>query len=196
MIATLPRQRINRDLIIQSGILPAGSQLIQDFNWLKIVDTKKAMCESISGVRLPVMRCTGVFQRADEKNANGRVYPFRILEEAIGRLQPAIKARSVMGEFDHPPDAKIHMDRVSHLITKLYMDNKTVMGQIEVINDDRMPCGSMLACLLDRKVQVGISSRGVGDMELVMHEGEDAYLVQEGFEFINSIELGMWPSEQ
>jgi len=83
-------------------------------------------------------------------------------------------------------DAKIHLDRISHLLTRLWMENKTktVYGELEVINDDRCPCGSMLSCLLDRGIQVGISSRGVGDMELVEADGEEAYQVQEGFEFI------------
>ena len=38
-----------------------------------------------------------------------------------------------MGEFDHPPDAKIHLDRVSHLITKLWMEGNKVMGTAEVL---------------------------------------------------------------
>ena len=81
-------------------------------------------------------------------------------------------------------DAKIHMDRASHLITKLWMEGKTVYGKIEVINDDRCPCGSMFACYIDREIQVGISSRGVGDMEVSMNEGEESYMVQPGFKFI------------
>jgi hypothetical protein len=81
-------------------------------------------------------------------------------------------------------DAKIHMERVSHLITKLWIENKTVYGQIEVINDSRCPCGSMLSCYIDRGIQIGISSRGVGDMEVTMNEGEESYTVQPGFKFI------------
>ena len=81
-------------------------------------------------------------------------------------------------------DAKIHMDRASHIITKLWMEGKIVYGRIEVINDDRSPCGSLLSCYIDRKIQVGVSSRGVGDMEIVMHEGEDCYEVQPGYAII------------
>jgi hypothetical protein len=182
MIATLPL--VNRDYIAQTGVIPEGFQFIQDSRPLQVIDMKKVLAESASGSKVPVMRCTGVFQRADERNANGRVYPHDILKEAVGKLQPIIKERRVMGEFDHPPDAKIHLDRVSHLITKLWMEGKTVMGEIEVLNDTRMPYGSQLACLLERKVQIGISSRGVGDMEIVMHEGEDSYQVQPGYEFV------------
>lgn len=175
---------INREQIAQTGILPDGLQLFQDTMPLKILETKKVLSESATGQKVPVMRLTGIFQRADEKNANGRVYPEGVLKEAIGEMQENVGGRRVMGEFDHPPDAKIHMDRVSHLITKLWMDGKTVMGELEVINDNRCPYGAQLACFMDRGVQVGISSRGVGDMEMVMHEGDDAYEVQPGFQFV------------
>lgn len=174
---------IDRNAIAQTGEIPAGYQLIRDSVPFKIVDIKRALTESV-GKKISIMRCTGVFQRADEKNANGRVYPLSILREAVEALEEPIKARQVMGEFDHPLDAKIHLDRISHLITKLWLDNKTVYGELEVLNDDRCPCGSMLACYLDRGVQVGVSSRGVGDMEIVMHEGEDTYEVQPGFRFV------------
>jgi hypothetical protein len=104
-----------------------------------------------------------------------------VLEAAVKSIQPAIKERRVLGEYDHPQDAKIHLDRASHIITRLWMDGNTVYGEAEVMNDSRMPCGSMLACLLERKVQVGVSSRGVGEMDLVMHEGEETYRVSDGY---------------
>lgn len=172
--------------IAYNGIIPEGCELIRDTMPLKIVDMQRnVLSESISGEKIRVMRCTGVFQRADVKNENGRIYPYETLKQAIEDMQEAITARRIMGEFDHPPDAKIHLDRVSHLITKLWMDGKTVYGEIEILNDSRCPCGSQLACLLDRDVQVGVSSRGVGDMEITMTEaGEEAYEVQPGFAFV------------
>lgn len=189
MIA-IKRPLILREYIAQTGLIPDGLQLIRNTFDFKPLDIRRGFArnplseDKNTAPKFPVMRCTGVFQRADEKNANGRIYPLDILKEAIAKLEKPVKARKVLGEFDHPPDAKIHLDRISHLITKLWMENKTVMGEIEVINDDRSPCGSQLACLLDRNIQVGISSRGVGDMELVEDNGEDAYVVMEGFEFI------------
>lgn len=81
-------------------------------------------------------------------------------------------------------DAKIHLDRISHLLTRLWMEGKTVYGEIEIFNDTRCPLGNMLACYLERGLNVGVSSRGVGDMELVMREGEDVYEVQDGFKFV------------
>lgn len=176
--------RVDRNHIAQTGEIPSGLTLFQDDYPLQIIDKPKTITESIGGRKIDIMRLTGVFQRADEKNANGRVYPVDILREAIDQMQDTVKARGVMGEFDHPPDAKIHMERVSHIITKLWMEDKTVYGEIEVLNDERCPFGAQLACMIERKVQVGISSRGVGEMEMTMHEGDEAYLVQPGFAFV------------
>jgi len=80
-------------------------------------------------------------------------------------------------------DAKIHMDRVSHLMTKIWMEDKNVLGELEVIED--MPCGQMLAALVRAGVTVGISSRGIGDMKPVMTESmQEAYEVLPGYRFV------------
>ena len=80
-------------------------------------------------------------------------------------------------------DAKIHMDRVSHLMTKVWMESKNVLGELEVLEE--MPCGKMLAALVRAGVTVGISSRGIGDMKPVMSEGlQEAYEVLPGYRFV------------
>lgn len=191
----LPRSNLGdvimlREDVITSGKLPEGFNIIRDCMPLTIIDLKRTTSKNKllesngQSKEIPVMRCTGVFQKADEKNANGRIYPLNILKEAVEKIQPAIKARRVIGEFDHPSDAKIHLDRASHLVTKLNLEGKTVIGELEIINDDRCPCGNMLACYLDRGIQIGISSRGIGDMDLVEDGGEEVYQVREGYEFI------------
>jgi len=178
---------IDRDKVYRTGEIPDGAKLFQDDIPWQVLDMKKGIIkEEINGksVSRPVMRVTGVFQKAEEKNANGRIYPLPVLKEAVGSIQKPISERRVLGELDHPNDAKIHMDRVCHLITKLWLEGNSVYGESEILNDDRMPCGSMLACLLDRKVPVGVSSRGVGDMDIKSEGGEEAYLVQPGYQIV------------
>jgi hypothetical protein len=188
MPRTTKKKLVDREIIYQTGKVPEGFKLFQDDHPLEVMDVKRGtiILEDKDGksIEKPVLKVTGVFQRANEKNANGRIYPKEVLEAAVKSIQPAVKSRRVMGEFDHPPDAKIHMERVSHLITNLWMDKDVVYGEAEVIDDPRMPCGGMLACLLERKVQVGVSSRGVGDMDLVVKEGEEAYEVQDGYSIV------------
>jgi hypothetical protein len=140
------------------------------------------MSEDLHGNKSPVLRIGGQFQRARDPNANGRIYPASVLSSAVKDLQEDIQARRVLGEFDHPPDAKIHLDRVSHLITKLWMEGDAVFGECEVLENTLH--GAQLKALLESNVNIGISSRGVGDMETTVYEGEEYYKVLPGYSFV------------
>lgn len=156
--------------------------LIQDTFPLKIMRSERVMSEDINGNKVPRLRIGGQFQRAKNPNANGRIYPANVLRLAVEDLQEDIKSRRVLGEFDHPPDAKIHLDRVSHLITKLWMEGDVVYGECEVLENTQH--GSQLKALLESNVNIGISSRGVGDMETTIYEGEEYYQVLPGYSFV------------
>lgn len=174
--------RFNRGLIAETGMIPAGCQLIQDTFPFKVLD-KKTVVEDINGVSQPVTRVTGLFQLGDKENANGRFYPTRdVLQPAVQQIQEDVAARAVMGEYDHPADAKIHLDRASHLITKIWMEGRKVFGEADVLH--LLPCGAMLRGLFEHKVRVGISSRGVGDMEVQENGGHEIYRVMPGYSFV------------
>lgn len=175
--------RINRGLIAETGVIPAGLHLIQDAHSFRPVGRGvRAVAEGKGGKEVPVYRITGLFQEGDKENANGRIYPREILTDAVRAIQEDLSRRSVMGEFDHPPDAKIHLDRISHLLTKVWMDGKKVYGEAEVL--DNQPLGRCLRGLFESKVQVGISSRGVGDMEVRESGGNEFYEVLPGYAFV------------
>jgi len=185
--ATLMEERgfpaINRGLIAETGVIPTGMQLIRDVFPFEIIDRKETVTEDVNGKEVPVMRVTGLFQMGDKENANQRFYPSNdVLAPAVRGIQEDVSHRAVMGEFDHPADAKIHLDRVSHLITKVWMDGKKVFGEAEVLH--KLPCGSYLRGLFEHKVRVGISSRGVGDMEVAEHHGHQIYRVMPGYSFV------------
>jgi hypothetical protein len=166
--------------VSQTGEVPSGMSLLKEDREFKVVQAREILEEKTGKRR---MRLTGIIQKADAYNENGRIYKNNVLGEAVGAIQDAVKARRVMGEFDHPQDAKIHMDRVSHLMTKIWMEGKNVLGELEVLED--MPCGQMLAALVRAGVTVGISSRGVGDMKPTMTESmQEAYEVLPGYRFV------------
>lgn len=79
-------------------------------------------------------------------------------------------------------DAKIHLDRASHLITKVWMEGDDVFGEIEIL--DGTPNGRVLRGLINNEVQVGISSRGVGDVKSVTINGEEHFEVLPGYQLI------------
>jgi phage head maturation protease len=172
---------LNRAALVKTGDL-GGKKLIQDVMALKVISVKDTVVES-AGVKRHVKRLGGQFQFADRANANGRIYEGDVLGAAVKALQEDIAARRVLGELDHPADAKIHMDRVSHLISKLWMEaNGGVFGELEILRGTIM--GDQLAALVDNGVTVGISSRGVGDLEDVMVEGQVLQRVMPGYTLV------------
>lgn len=173
----------NRGAIAETGIIPVGYQLIRDTFPFEIIEIQRTVVEGRNGKEMPVTKVSGLFQMGDRENANGRFYPTRdVLAPAVQNIQEDIKSRAVMGEYDHPSDAKIHLDRVSHLMTKVWMDGRKVYGEAEILHN--LPCGACLRGLFEHKVRVGISSRGVGDMEVVENAGKELYQVMPGYAFV------------
>jgi hypothetical protein len=101
----------------------------------------------------------GVIQRADCLNQNKRVYPYNVLSREVTNYQKAIRENRAMGELDHPSDAVVSLEKVSHVLREIWWDQKNVYGRIEVL---KTPRGQILETLIDSGVTIGISSRGVG----------------------------------
>jgi len=79
------------------------------------------------------------------------------------------------GNCDHPESSVVNLKNVSHLITEAYMDDKGVVyGTLEVLST---PSGQILQSLVDSKVKIGISSRGVGSTK----KQGDYQVVQDDF---------------
>jgi len=102
----------------------------------------------------------GKFQQADEVNKNNRSYGFSVLDKNVQELVDCVNARGLVGELDHPSDSIIHFEKASHVVTKLWWEGKTLMGEGEILNT---PHGKILKALINDGVRVGISSRGVGN---------------------------------
>lgn len=171
---------ITRSSVAQTGVT-GNYQLLRESMPLQIVKAESVVLEDANGKR-PVTRLAGRFQYGNKPNSNGRIYESAILKQAVSEIQEDLKARRILGEFDHPPDAKIHLDRVSHILTKLWMEGDEVLGELEIL--DKTPCGAILKGLVESGVSIGISSRGVGDMEAVVVEGNEFYKVMPGFTFV------------
>ena len=64
---------------------------------------------------------SGVLQRADAKNQNGRVYPAETLvREAKKYASVQIKERRALGELDHPDSSVVNLNNVSHNILEMH----------------------------------------------------------------------------
>jgi hypothetical protein len=104
----------------------------------------------------------GIFIQGGVKNANERVYPVSEIESAVGTLNEQITSGySVLGEVDHPDDLKINLDRVSHMITSMWMDGANGFGKLKILPT---PMGQLVKTMLESGVKLGVSSRGSGNV--------------------------------
>ena len=105
----------------------------------------------------------GIFIQGGVKNANERVYPVSEIEAAVHTLNKQIsEGLSVLGEVDHPDDLKINLDRVSHMISGMWMDGANGFGKLKIIPT---PMGQIVQTMLESGVKLGVSSRGSGNVD-------------------------------
>jgi Prohead core protein serine protease len=111
---------------------------------------------------LKTLYMKGIFIQGGVKNANERVYPVSEIENAVDTLNKQIQeGYSVLGEVDHPDDLKINLDRVSHMITSMWMDGPNGFGKLKILPT---PMGQLVKTMLESGVKLGVSSRGSGNV--------------------------------
>ena len=104
----------------------------------------------------------GIFIQGGVKNANQRVYPVQEISKAVEAINEQLKSGySVLGEVDHPDDLKINLDRVSHMIQKMWMDGPTGLGKLKILPT---PMGKLVEAMITSGVKLGVSSRGSGQV--------------------------------
>jgi len=104
----------------------------------------------------------GICLQGGVLNENGRVYEVREITKAVESINEKIKKGfSVLGEVDHPDDLKINLDRVSHMITEMWMDGPAGHGKLKILPT---PMGQLVKTMLESGVKLGVSSRGSGNV--------------------------------
>jgi hypothetical protein len=105
----------------------------------------------------------GICIQGGVRNANQRVYPVTEIGRAVNTLNDQIKGGySVLGEVDHPEGLNINLDRVSHMISEMWMDGPNGYGKLKVIPT---PMGNLVKTMLESGVKLGVSSRGSGNVK-------------------------------
>jgi len=128
----------------------------------------QAQCELVledaadgSGKKLYGMQ--GIFIEGDKRNANERIYPGHEIRRAVESINEQInQGHSVLGEVDHPDDLKINLDRVSHMIDKMWCEGSIGYGKLKLLPT---PMGQLVKTMLDSGVKLGVSSRGSGNVD-------------------------------
>jgi len=105
----------------------------------------------------------GICIQGNVKNANQRVYPTFEINKAVSKVSDLIAGgQSVLGEVDHPEDLKINLDRVSHMLTSMWMDGHNGYGKLKILPT---PMGKLVETMLQSGVKLGVSSRGSGNVD-------------------------------
>tara|TARA_Y100000034_G_scaffold96875_1_gene118125 strand:- start:5 stop:610 length:606 start_codon:yes stop_codon:yes gene_type:complete len=123
------------------------------------------------------MILSGIMQKADAVNGNGRVYPRNVLTREVANYQKLVKENRALGELDHPEDSIINLRNASHMITEVWWNGSDVMGKAKVLDT---PSGQILRSLVESGVTLGISSRGMGSVS----EGSGQTMVEDDFQLI------------
>ena len=125
---------------------------------------------------------SGVLQRAEAKNQNGRVYPKEtLMREAKKYANEFIEERRALGELDHPDSSVVNLNNVSHNVLDMNWKGNDLIGTVEVLST---PSGNILKELFKSGIRLGISSRGMGSVKEVMREGDTTLQVQPDFELV------------
>ncbi|TET65290.1 MAG: hypothetical protein E3J56_15875 [Candidatus Aminicenantes bacterium] len=108
------------------------------------------------------VKAEAVWQRADTINSNRRLYPRKVLEKEIDRLDENLKAGQVVGLSHHPPDAHGKVNDVSHIWESISIEKDgTCRGKLTVIPTES---GKNIIELIKAGVRIPLSSRGVGTL--------------------------------
>lgn len=126
-------------------------------------DQAKIVLESEGEGSSKSLHLNGICIQGDIRNQNQRVYSSQEIGKAVKTLNDQIAGGySVLGEVDHPQDLKINLDRVSHMITKMWMDGPNGYGKLKIIPT---PMGQLVQTMLQSGVKLGVSSRGSGEVD-------------------------------
>ena len=122
------------------------------------------ICEDLEESGKKSYYIEGVFLQGDIKNRNGRYYPSDVLSKEVDKYSESfINKGRALGELGHPEGPTINLDRVSHKIVSLKKEGNNFVGKAKLLET---PMGKIASNLLNEGVKLGVSSRGMGSLEL------------------------------
>jgi len=112
-------------------------------------------------------------QTCDDVNQNKRLYPKNVLTSAMTQAEERIKNRKFLGETDHPlvqgnesydgmRQTTVLLKEASHLLRTYEFQGNNLVGEMETL---RTPNGRIILGLLQDKVTLGVSMRGLAELK-------------------------------
>ena len=109
------------------------------------------------------LHISGPFLQAEKVNRNGRVYPQKVMDEAVKKYSKEyISKNRGLGELNHPAEPVVNPERAAIMTTSLVKESNYYVGKAKVLST---PCGKIVENLLDDGVTIGVSSRGLGSLK-------------------------------
>lgn len=169
-------------LLIEQWGLPSGSLNESSEPMVQLVEAKK----DSSGA----LYIEGVFLQAEVVNRNGRMYPRRVLENAVNKyIQEQVNSKQSLGELNHPSRPYVDPMNAALMIEKLWWEGNNVMGRARIVEGD-YGVGDKSAALIRAGWIPGVSSRGLG----VLKEKSGYNEVQDGFKLTVGVDIVWGPS--
>ena len=126
------------------------------------VESVKFLVEQKNGKKS--LYIEGVFLQGNIKNRNGRMYPMETLRKEVARYNESnIQSGRALGELGHPDGPTVNLDRVSHKIVSLRESGSNFIGKAKILST---PMGKIASSLIDEGVKLGVSSRGIGSLQI------------------------------
>lgn len=134
----------------------------------------------------------GPLSTANKKNRNGRIYSKELWENVLSSeyWKDMITNNTLCGEVVHPGERtesdafEIDARNISHRISEAHFEGDKLMGTVEILDTEQ---GRNLLSLVNAGCIVGISARGMGDLD-----GD--YVVPETYNF-KTFDITMRPSD-
>ena len=131
----------------------------------------------------------GIFLQGEIKNRNGRMYPITTLAREVDRYnENFVNKGRALGELGHPDGPTVNLDRVSHKITVLEQRGNNFYGKAQILST---PMGKIAQSLIGEGVTLGVSSRGVGSLQM---SSEGTKVVGEDFMLATAADIVADPS--
>jgi len=113
-----------------------------------------------------LLRVTYPVCNIGERNHNNRIYEVQLWEQVLAEkdLKEKLAARTLFGHAEHPETTASNVEKVSHVITKMWLDEEIgkLKQTFEVLDT---PYGRIVATLLNANCGLGCSTRAEGDLE-------------------------------
>lgn len=123
------------------------------------------------------MFLSGIFQRGNALNQNGRVYPTEVLAREVERYQQLVNENRAYGSLDHPENSIIELKNACCLVRKLWWEGNDLWGKIQILST---PDGNIIRSIINDGGTIGVSSRGLGSVR----EEQGKTFVNEDFNLV------------